>query len=119
MPDSSEHDLSFWFKKFKDLGAQSAAIQEETINLLIEAGYSVKADIVSELVKEYKWQDDYHEKIVKAIMANEINPVDVILKTEDESLYNYIFSGLKERYDDDFYDTYLWIRLLSSLKGIQ
>lgn len=105
--DSSEHDLSFWLKKFKDLGAQSAAIQEETINLLIEAGYSVKADIVSELVKEYKWQDDYHEKIVKAIMANEINPVDVILKTEDESLYNYIFSGLKERYDDDFYDTYL------------
>ena len=104
--DSSKEDLDYWLKKYKEFGAESVAIQEETINLLIEAGYSVKADIVSELVKEYKWQDDYNEEIVRAIMSNEINPVDVVVKTEDEAIYNYIFNGLKERYDDDFYETY-------------
>ena len=104
--DSSKEDLDYWLKKYKEFGAESVAIQEETINLLIEAGYSVKADIVSELVKEYKWQDDYNEEIVRAIMSNEINPVDVLVKTEDEAIYNYIFNGLEERYDDDFYETY-------------
>ena len=106
LADSSKEDLDYWLKKYKEFGAESVAIQEETINLLIEAGYSVKADIVSELVKEYKWQDDYNQEIVRSIMDNEINPVDVIVTTENKVVYNYIVSGLKERYDDDFYETY-------------
>lgn len=104
--DSSDEELSYWLRKFKDLGAQSVAIQEETIKLLIEAGYSLKADIVSELVKEYKWQDDFNEKIVTAIMDNEINSADLIVTTEDEAIYSYIVSGLEERYTDGFYETY-------------
>ena len=105
--DSSNEDLDYWFRKFKEFGAESVAIQEETIKLLIEAGYSLRAEIVSELVKEYKWQDDYNPQIVTLIMENEINPVDVIVTTEDMEIYSYIVSGLGERYADDFYETYL------------
>lgn len=104
--DSSENDLSYWLKKFKEYGANSVAIPEETINLLIEDGGNLKADIVSELVKRYKWQDDYNTKIVKAILDNEINKTDVIVTTEDKEIYNYIVSGLEERYDKDFYSIY-------------
>ncbi len=104
--DSSKEDLSYWLKKYKEFGTESVAIQEETINLLIEAGYSLRADMVSELVKEYKWQDDYNQKIVTLIMNNEINPVDAIVTTEDNAVYSFIVSGLKERYAEDFYETY-------------
>ncbi len=104
--DSSMEDLDYWLRKFKEFGAESVAIQEETINLLIEAGNSLRADIVSELVKEYKWQDDFNPEIVKAITENEINPEDVIVTTEDEAIYSYMVSGLGERYPEEFYETY-------------
>ena len=106
--DSSNNDLSYWMRKFKELGAESVAIQEETIKLLIEAGYSLRAEIVSELIKEYKWQEDYSQEIAAAISENEITPVDVIVTTEDEEIYSYIVSGLKERYADELYKTYIF-----------
>lgn len=104
--DSSGKDLSYWLKKFKEYGAQSVAMQEETIKLLIEGGYDLKAEIVSELVKEYNWQDDYNQKIVSAIMKNKINPADVIVTIKDKEIYGYIVSGLEERYPQNFYETY-------------
>ena len=107
LADSSDEDLSYWFKKFKEFGAESVSIQEETINLLIEAGYELRAEIVSQLVKEYKWQDSYHEEIVSAIKENEIKPVDLIISTEDEELYSYIVSGLEERYAAEFHERHI------------
>ena len=105
--DSSNNDLSYWMRKFKEFGAESVAIQEETIKLMIEAGYSLRAEIVSELRKEYKWQEDYSPEIVRAITENEISAVDVIVTTEDEDIYSYILSGLEERYADEFYETHI------------
>ena len=117
--DSSRNDLSYWMRKFKEFGAESVAIQEETIKLLIEAGYSLRAEIVSELVKEYKWQENYSQEIITAISEKEIAPVDVIVTTEDEEIYSYISSGLKERYADDFYETHIINNLYYIvLKGI-
>jgi len=107
LADSSQEDLSYWFKKFKEFGAESVAIQEETLNLLIEAGHDIRAEIVSELIKEYKWQDKYHEEIVKGIRENNIKPADVVVTTEDEALFSYLVSGLEERYNSDFYETYI------------
>ncbi len=97
--DSSENDLDFWLREFKEYGAQSASIQEETIKLLIEAGKPLKAEIVSEMIKNYKWQENYDGKIVSMIQNNEIGGNDVIVTTEDKSLYDYLISGLEERYD--------------------
>ncbi len=104
--DSSEHDLGYWLKEFKGYGAQSAAIQEETLNRLIEQGKALKAEIVSELVKGYDWQKDYSSEIVSLIEKKEIGRNDVIVTTENSELYNYIESGLAERYSQEFFDTY-------------
>ncbi|MGD9569524.1 MAG: DUF5693 family protein [Sedimentibacter sp.] len=104
--DSSEYDLNYWYGKFKEYGAQSVAIQEETIKLLIESGKPLRAEIVSELVKNYGWQNNYNAKIVSLIEENKLDQNDVIVTTEDEALYNYLVLGLKERYSEEFFKTY-------------
>ena len=107
MADSSEESLDYWFKEFREYGAQSVAIQEETINLLVESGKPLRADIVSELIKNYNWQNDYDSDIVTMVEGNDIKPTDVIVTTEDEALYNYLVSGLTERYSREFFDTHI------------
>ncbi len=104
--NSSENDLSYWLEKFKSYGAESASIQEETINRLIESGKPLKAEIISELIKNYSWQDNYNSEIVSLIEKNEIQKNDVIITTENEALYKYIHDGLEERYSEDFFHTY-------------
>lgn len=104
--DSSERDLEWWLKKFKEYGAQSVAVQEETINRLVESGEPVRAEIVSMLIENYGWQDTYSDEIVKRIEDGEIGAEDVIVSTSDEKTYSYIISGLKERYSNDFFKEY-------------
>jgi len=104
--DSSEEDLSWWLKEFKEYGAQSAAVQEETIKLLMESGKPLKAEIISELIKNYNWQDNYNSEIVSLIEKGRIDSNDVIVTTKDADLFSYIVSGIKERYPVEFYNTY-------------
>lgn len=105
--DSSDNDLSFWLEKFKEYGAESVAIQEETIKRLIEQGKPIRAEIISELIKKYNWQDDYKVEIIDLIESKEIKSNDVIVTTENESWYNYLLSGLTERYSQEFFNTYI------------
>ncbi len=104
--DSSENDLGYWLREFREYGAQSVAIQEETLKRLIEQGKALKAEIVSELVKGYDWQKGYNDEIVSMIEKKEIGRNDVIVTTENGELYNYIVSGLTERYSQEFFETY-------------
>lgn len=104
--DSSDNDLSYWFEKFKEYGAQSVAIQEETINRLVESGKPLRAEITSELVKNYGWQNNYDDKIVSMIEENEIDQNDVVITTEDKEIFNYLMSGLEERYSAEFFEPY-------------
>ena len=104
--DSSEEELSWWLKEFKDYGAQSVAIQEETIKLLIESGKPVRAELVSRLIENYNWDEYYSSEIVSLIKDGQIDPYDVILTTDDENTFNYIISGLEERYPEDFFKIY-------------
>ncbi len=106
--NSSEKDLGWWFKEFKEYGAQSAAVQEETIKLLIESGKPLRAEIVSHLIENFGWQDDYNAEIVHMVEENRIDSNDVIVTTENKDLYDYLISGLTERYGKGFFDTYIF-----------
>jgi hypothetical protein len=103
--ESSDKDLSYWLNKFKGYGAYSVAVPEETIKRLIENGQPLKADIVSELVKNYDWQKNYPTEIIERINSKAIDNTDAIIATSDKSLYEYINLGLSERYDKQFYET--------------
>lgn len=102
----SERDIGFWLSEFKKYGAESAAVQEETINLMIKSGKPLRAEIASELVKTYNWEQNYNDEIADKIHKGEISGADVIIATKDKAIYDYLTAGIKERYSDDFYDNY-------------
>lgn len=102
--ESSDKDLSYWLNKFKGYGAYSVALPEETIKRLIENGQPLKAEIVSELVKNYDWQNNYPDEIIERIKSKDIDNTDAIITTKDKSLFEYLNSGLSERYEKEFFE---------------
>ena len=106
LSDSSDKDLSYWLKNFKNYGAKSVAVQEETINLLIARCKPLRAEIVSEMIKNYDWKNKYSKDIVSKINNEDIGLYDAIVSTKDKDLFEYIKSGLDERYSSGFYTSY-------------
>ena len=106
LSEYSGEDLSWWLQNFRKFGVQSAALQEETINLLIESGYSLKAETVSQLIKDFGWEKIYDDSIVDKIKNGEIKKSAGIVTTKDKEIFDYITAGLEERYTSDFFDTY-------------
>lgn len=104
--ESSDEDLSWWLANFNEYGSNSVAIQEETINLLINNGYLLRAEVVSELIKNYNWENNYNDAIISEIKSGNIDSTDAVITTKDETLYEFIVSGIRERYTEDFYKTY-------------
>jgi len=102
--ENTDNDLNYWLNKFKGYGAYSVAVPEETIKRLVESGKPLKAEIVSELVKHYDWQNNYPDEIIEKINNKTVDSSDAIISTKDKSLYEYLISGLTERYDEEFFD---------------
>lgn len=102
--ENTDNDLSYWFNKFKGNGVYSVAVPEETIKRLVESGKPLRAEIVSELVKHYDWQNNYPDEIIEKINNNTVDSTDAIVSTKDKSVYDYLISGLTLRYDEEFFD---------------
>ncbi len=104
--DSTDADLKFWLSKFKNLGAESITIQEETINTLIDMDYDVKTFIVSELSQSLYWEKEFPADLADDIKEKRLSNNDGILCIGDKDIYEYIIKGLSLRYPDDFYKVY-------------
>lgn len=106
LSDSSDENLEWWLRKFKDFGAYSVAVSEETVNTLVQNGHSIKKDIVAQLVNNYEWEKEFPKNIVNKIQSGSIHKTDCILTIKDESIFNYLLDGLKLRYEDEFFVAY-------------
>lgn len=103
---STDSDMKFWLSKFKSLGAESIAIQEETINTLIDMDYDIKTFIVSELSQSLYWEKEFPADLVDDIKGKKLSNNDGILRIGDKDIYEYIINGLSLRYPDELYEVY-------------
>ncbi len=67
LAEQSELSLEEWFLKFKEWGAGSVAIQEESIRTLVKEGKPVRSNIISEVKAMIDWEQNYPKVLVDRI----------------------------------------------------
>lgn len=102
----TDTDLSFWLKKFSELGAQSVLLPEETINTLINEGNEVNRYFLNDLLNDIRWEDIVPEQLADDIKDGKITNDDVIIGVKDLNVYDYIIDGLNLRYPVDIFELY-------------
>lgn len=106
LADDSEKSLEYWLGFFKNLGAGYVSLNEETLYSMIEDGKSLSADVVGDMEKEYEKYSRLPESIKTDIIDGDIDKFDLIVKIYDSETFNFVYNGLKNRYDEDFYSVY-------------
>ena len=103
LAEQSDESLEWWLRKFKTLGVTHVVLEEESLGLLRQELKPLSVDVGRDILREWNWQQfapstlsDYHAEIG-------IDDYDVVVMTEDESLYTTIASGLTSRYEENQY----------------
>lgn len=99
LSEQSGHDLEWWFKKLKDLGASSVGLIEESFESMIKDEKPLKVELVDKIKQDIHWQEKHSAELVEYLEQEKIDKYDLVAMTTSKELYEFIEKGLNERYD--------------------
>lgn len=103
LSEQSNKDLKWWLKKFKDLGASSVALTEESFNSIIEDEKPLKVELVDELKRDIRWKEEHSLELVEYLEQDDIDKYDLVAMTNSKEIFDFIKKGLEDRYSSRKY----------------
>ncbi|NLK43450.1 MAG: hypothetical protein GX300_03525 [Tissierellia bacterium] len=101
--EQTEEGLSWWLKKFKDLGVNSVTINEDTFESMMEDQKPLEVKMVGNIIREIGWRDKYPQPLVNYIDESGRDKYDLVVVTDSESLFQLLKVRMDERYDENKY----------------
>ena len=101
LASQSEEDISWWFRKFKELKVGSVALNEETFESMIKEYKAVDIEMIGNILKDLDWKENQPKELVNYIEENDTREYDLVVTTNSESTYEFIYEGLSKRYDKE------------------
>lgn len=106
LADQSEHDIRWWLEAFREMGAMSAAVGEETFYTLREEGRQLDYGLIYDIRKNLDWQKDYPAAVAEKVANREYKDEFLIVRIRDEQTKALVKKGLNARYDVSLFDFY-------------
>lgn len=105
MAKQSDLSLAEWFKRFKDNGVVSVALDEETFRSLKESGISMSYDIYKVMKQKLDWEDNIPASAIH-YLKNRNNDYDFVVSLDDPKGISFIETGLKRGLDPNMYQRF-------------
>lgn len=99
LASQSDHDLSWWLKKFKGLGVNYVVLKEESLESLIKEKKPVSVTMGGNVFKDIDWKKKFPDELVDYINENGIGEYDIVAVTNSKDLFEFITTGLETYYD--------------------
>ncbi|AKL96760.1 hypothetical protein CACET_c33160 [Clostridium aceticum] len=104
MANQSEETLSWWFRKFNGLGIEYVGLQEENLESLMMQNQQLEVFMGWELLQQGNWRETYSPEVAEYIDYKQISEFDVFITTGTQEVFDFIYQGLTERYDAEYFD---------------
>ncbi len=101
LAEQSDQSLEWWLQKFKALGVTHVVLEEESLGLFRQELKPLSVDIGRDILREWNWQQFVPKALIRYHAETGINDYDVVVMTEERTLYKQISDGLTSRYDED------------------
>ena len=102
MAEQSDKELSWWFKKFANLGIGHVGLQEESLESLLLEHNELKSYMGWEFLQEVSLNPNEFSDVLNNIKYENINEHDVVIRTRKKELFDFIYRGLRSRYNKGY-----------------
>lgn len=103
LAEQSNKSVKWWLEGFKDLGVTSVAVFEESLESMVDYGKPLDIEIVENIKQDNDWKNKYSKELVDYLEQDKIDKYDLVATTESKETYEFIKTGLSERYSSDKY----------------
>ena len=106
MAQQSEHDVSWWLSKYKDMGITKVGLTEESIiSLMEDTELPVTGTVMDILMKDANWKEDYPQEFITQMETRGYDPFDVIVVMYGNTA-DFVIGSMEKRMDPGRYIVY-------------
>ncbi len=91
------------FKLLKDAGVSGVALKEESLFSMVNEMKPLQYDLFKTVLNNLDWRDNYGAEAVSFLEKDDINPYNIVIRTKDQDVFEFLKSGITARYDEAFY----------------
>ncbi len=91
------------FKLLKEAKVSGVALKEETLFSMVNEMKPLEYDLFKNVVTDLEWRDHYGAQAVTFLDKDDSNPYNIVIRTKDQALFEFMTSGIAARYDAVFY----------------
>lgn len=91
------------FKTLNEAGIRSVALKEETLYSMVEEGKPLEYDLFKTIQENIDWSSLYGPKAVAYLSSEKASQYDVVVRTNDEAVFEFLKAGITARYEESFY----------------
>jgi len=104
MAMQSDKELNWWFSNFENFGIKYVGLHEETIESFIYDNNEVKLIMGWEVLQNDIEKEAYLSNSEKNIEDYGISKYDLLVTTNSEESFDFIYGGLTSRYDEELFE---------------
>ncbi|MDH8677695.1 DUF5693 family protein [Fusibacter bizertensis] len=91
------------FTVLKDAGVTGVVLKEETLYSMVDEQKPLEYSLYKNLIKDLDWKENYGPKALEYLNSDQTGDFDIVVRTYDSSIYDFLKSGIEARYDSEFY----------------
>ncbi len=92
------------FKLLGDAGVSSVALKEESLFSMVSEMKPLEYDLFKNVLADLDWKDKYGAEAVTFLDNEASSPYNIVIRTKDQDLFEFMTSGIAARYDEAFYN---------------
>jgi len=110
------------FEKLGDAGISGVALKEETLYSMVNEMKPLEYALFKNVQTDLDWKEKYGSEAVTFLENEASSPYNIVIRTKDQNLFDFLTQGIESRYDKAFYnffdETINTIVLQGSIKDI-
>jgi len=92
------------FKMLGEAGISGVALKEESLYSMVDEMKPLEYDLFKNITTDLDWKDKYGSEAVAFLEDQATRPYNIVIRTKDQDLFDFLTSGIAARYDEAFYN---------------
>ena len=91
------------FLKLNATGFTGVSLKEESLSSMVIESKPLEYDLLLNVKSDLDWRKSYGNQAITYLEDSARSDYDMVIRTYDQEVFDFLRSGITARYDDDFY----------------